>query len=59
MCARQEFGRGVMSGEVGDGIEVLVVERTERLTFSDLMRTADVDHDAVLVERLGGESARR
>ncbi len=52
--ARQEFGRGVLAGKLGNGIEVLVVQRLEHC-LQDLVGAADVDHDPIGVERIGHE----
>ena len=53
-CGGQELGRRVATGEVGNGIEVLVVQRAED-RLQHLVGAADVDHDAVVVERVGDE----
>ena len=50
----EELGRRVAAGEGGQGVEVLVVQRAQRC-LQRVVRAADVDHDAVLVERLGHE----
>ncbi len=50
----QEFGRGVVALELRHVVEVAVVQRLQH-RLQHLMRAADVDHDAVLVERLGDE----
>ena len=50
----QKFGRGVLAFELRHVIEVLVVQRLEHF-FQRFKCAADVDHDAVAVERIGDE----
>ena len=46
----QEFGRGVDALELRHLVEILVVQRLEHL-LQRIKRAADVDHDAVGIER--------
>src|SRR5262249_58989713 len=47
----EELGRGVDALELRYGVEVLILERVEH-RLEHLVRTPDIDHDAVLVEPL-------
>ena len=50
----QKFGRGVDALELRHLVEILVVQRLEHF-LQRIERAADVDHDAVAVERVGDE----
>ena len=53
----QEFGRGVDALELRQVVEVVVVERHQRL-LQHLVGAGDVDDDAVLIELVGEETPR-
>jgi len=49
-----KFGRGVDALEFGHLIEIAIVQRRQYRS-KRVMRTADVDHDSIGIERLGHE----
>src|SRR6186713_2113439 len=51
---RQELGRGVLAGELGNSVQVLVVQWFKH-RFQNLVGAADIDHNAVCVEGIGDE----
>ena len=53
---RQEFGRRVVALELRHVVEIAVVQRLQH-RLQHLVRAADVDHDAVLVERCAMNAA--